>query len=112
MVLHSQTWEEDALDVEVGFSIHTQKDYHVTLAGEHTMTTRDLPAMEKMVTALHAGMPREGHSSYSAIGRWMEANGQRFAGPGRKVFITLPPADQEQHMMTEIQFPVEPSDVG
>jgi len=41
------------------------------------------------------------------IGRYVELNGFRLAGPGREVFLRTPRADRMEESVVEMQFPVE-----
>ncbi len=107
IILHADVWEDEAVDMEIGFILNSEKDYRIKITGEHVMAVRELPAIEKVATTLHVGLPREVHRSYSEIARWAETNGYRFAGPGRKVFIHLPEPGNELQTVAEVQFPLE-----
>jgi effector-binding domain-containing protein len=41
------------------------------------------------------------------IGRWIEANGYRIAGPYREIGIALPGTSSPDEMVVEVQMPIE-----
>jgi effector-binding domain-containing protein len=71
-----------------------------------------LPAISTMATVLRIGGFEQNCRSYGAIGMWVEDSGYRIAGPGREVLIQPPRTDYLDEMVTEIQFPVAPSDTS
>ena len=71
------------------------------------MTLSELPAVETMATVVRVGNPVDEFGCYSMLGTWVEANGYRFAGLGREVFLKAPHPDHLHETVTEIQFPVE-----
>ena len=68
-----------------------------------------LPGVEKMATVVHNGPFITIGEAYTAILKWIEANGYKINGPAREVY--LQPADKasqtDPDTVTEIQFPVE-----
>ncbi len=105
-VIHSDMFEMENLDVEIGYLLEKQMDAVVQLPDGCTMTTRELPGVEAMATAIGIGGPAGCSLSYSAIGLWTEANGYQFAGAGREVFLEVPDLDKMEEMILEIQFPI------
>jgi effector-binding domain-containing protein len=66
--------------------------------------------MPTMATIVRPGTNAASHSSFAAIGTWIEANDYAIAGPSREVFlesITEPPGFEAA--LVEIQFPVRPN---
>lgn len=106
VVVHSEYFEEDSWDLEIGWLVNEQVQTEVTVPGDRLMTIRELPAHETLVTAVRIGPPQINFGSYLSLGRWAEMNNYRIIGPGREVFLEYPqnPADA----VAEIQFPVEP----
>lgn len=47
----------------------------------------------------------ESTESYTTLGSWIEANGNKITGPSREVYLSPPVEDGTA--TTEIQFPVE-----
>jgi DNA-binding transcriptional MerR regulator len=108
-VIHSDTLETDRLDIELGAVLAGAADAAVTLPSERVLRVQTLPAIATMATIVRVGGFEQNCRSYGAIGRWVEDNGYRLAGPGREVLIQPPRTDQLDEMVTEIQFPVERS---
>lgn len=106
-VMHSETLENDRLDIELGLILHDTNEQQMTLPSERVMTTRLLPAVTLMATVVRIGGFENNCQSYGAIGLWIENNGYQIAGPGREVLIQPPHPNRLNEMVTEIQFPVE-----
>ncbi|MEM7034221.1 MAG: MerR family transcriptional regulator [Chloroflexota bacterium] len=106
-VFYSDMFTLEDVDVEAGVLLTEPLDIEIAITDRYVMTVRELPAVETMVTVVRSGLPQVGHRSYAALGSWVEANGYRFAGLGREVFIVPPTPDTKEETLTEIQFPVE-----
>ncbi|MGF1491626.1 MAG: MerR family transcriptional regulator [Microcoleaceae cyanobacterium] len=107
VVIHSELYETNNWDLEMGFLLNHELDTTVQLPRGVTMQVRDLPAVETAVTAVRFGGPENGHLSYSAIGAWVETHQYKLIGPGREIFVVPPKPGHEAEMVVEIQFPVE-----
>lgn len=98
---------DEKLDLEIGFSLTRPSNTAVRIAGDLVLRAGELPAVETMATIVRPGTNAESHSSFGAIGIWIEANAYKIAGPCREVFlepITGPPGFEGA--LVEIQFPV------
>lgn len=99
-------FDDDALDLEVGFALNKRLNDKVVLPGNLEMSVSTLPAAD-MATLVRSGPAYQSHLAFGSLGIWMEANGYEVAGPCREVFLELPfagPAADES--VVEIQFPV------
>ena len=99
--------DDEKLDLEIGFSLLRASNANVRLAGEHILRASELPAVDMMATIVRPGTNPASHTSFGAIGMWIEANGYQVAGPCREVFlepVTGPPGFEGA--LVEIQFPV------
>jgi len=106
VVAHSD-FEDESLDLEIGFTLTEPINASVHLPGAPTMTLRELEAVDSMACLVRAGPVQQSHLSYGALGVWMEANGYQIDGRCREVFLQLPPADPaREDAVVEIQFPV------
>ncbi len=105
VIIHSDVWEDEDLDMEVGFLV-SDRVQGVTLEN-YSMTLTQLAPVNHMLTLVRIGRPSLGHGNYSALGDWVSANGYQFAGAGREVFYRFPFIDREHQAIAEIQFPVE-----
>jgi len=67
----------------------------------------ELPAAT-MASVVHKGAYNTFNQAYEAIGRWIEANGYKIAGPNREIYLycTQPVRQDDDSYVTEIQFPV------
>ena len=72
---------------------------------------RQLPGVEMMATVVHNGPFISISEAYTAIIKWIDANGYRINDPAREVYLR-PAANGSQtdpETVTEIQFPIEKS---
>lgn len=95
-------------EIEMGRLTTTTHHAPVALTGDWQLTFRELPAVATMATFVVKGSTAAMHIGYSAIGLWAEANGYRFAGPPRELFLQLSQSADMRDAITEIQYPVEP----
>jgi DNA-binding transcriptional MerR regulator len=99
--------DDEKLDLDIGFSLTRPANTSVRIAGDLVLRAGELPAVDTMATIVRPGTNAESHSSFGAIGMWIEANSYEIAGPCREVFlepITGPPGFAGA--LVEIQFPV------
>jgi len=99
--------DTDALDLEIGYSLTRASNAVVKIAGGHVLGASELPAVETMAAIVRQGTNVESHTSFGAIGTWIEANNYEIAGPCREVFlepVTDPPG--LEGALVEIQYPV------
>ncbi len=99
--------ETDELDLEIGYSLTRPTNASVRITGDLVLRASELPAVKTMATIVRQGTNAESHTSFSAIGTWIEANNFEITGPCREVFlepITGPPGIEGA--LVEIQFPV------
>lgn len=99
--------EDEKLDLEIGYALTRFSNATVHLPGNATLTASELPAVETMATIVRPGTNAASHSSFAAIGTWIEANRYEIAGPCREVFLE-PVTGQPgfEKALVEIQFPV------
>jgi DNA-binding transcriptional MerR regulator len=105
VVAHSDFDDED-LDLEIGFGLTREVKRGVRLPDRREMTTRELPGVETLATLVRSGPIYQSHLAFGALGIWMEANGYRVAGPCREIFLDAPLQSVDAHIVMEIQFPV------
>jgi DNA-binding transcriptional MerR regulator/effector-binding domain-containing protein len=99
--------EDEKLDLEIGFSLTRPSNTSLRLSDGGQLLVSELPAIETMATIVRPGTNAASHSSFAAIGTWIEANRYEIAGPCREVFlepVTGPPGFEKA--LVEIQFPL------
>lgn len=106
VVAHSD-FEDEELDLEVGFTLTRPTNRTVRLPSDLEMSLRELEAVDTMATLVRTGPNYQSHLAYGALGVWLEANDCRIDGPCREVFLEMPFADPaKEEAVMEIQFPV------
>ena len=106
-IAHSPEFEPDAIDVELGFVLAGDPPPELPSLGKRTLQVRELPAVAHMAVCVRVGLPEHAHLITGRVGRYVEANGYRLAGPGREVFLRPPRPDRMEESVVEMQFPVE-----
>jgi effector-binding domain-containing protein len=106
-IAHSAEFEPDAIDVELGFLVNGELPATLPAVGKWTLGVRELPAVPSMAACVRVGLPEHAHLVTGKIGRYVELNGFRLAGPSREVFLRPPRADRMEESVVEMQFPVE-----
>jgi DNA-binding transcriptional MerR regulator len=107
MVVAHNDRDDEKLDLDIGYSLTRASNASVRIAGDLVLRASELPATDTMATIVRPGTNSESHSSFGALGAWIEANTYEIAGPCREVFlepITGPPG--LDGALVEIQFPI------
>lgn len=99
--------DDGKLDLEIGFSLTRPTNMSLRLPDGGVLLPGELPAVAAMATIVRPGTNAQSHSSFAAIGTWIEANRYEIAGPCREVFLE-PVTDLRTfaQALVEIQFPV------
>ena len=106
IVAHSD-FDDEELDLEIGFTMTQTGAAPLRLPGDLAMTTRELEAVPVMATVVRTGTPEQSHLAYGALGVWLEANDYAIDGRGREILLDMPLFDpSRQDVVMEIQFPV------
>jgi len=106
-IAHSAEFEPDVIDVELGFQVNGELPAVLPVVGKWTLAVRELPAVPTMAACVRVGLPEHAHLVTGKIGRYVELNGFRLAGPSREVFLRPPRPDRMEESVVEMQFPVE-----
>jgi len=70
------------------------------------VTVYEMPGIEAVASAVHVGDVARVGRAYSALSRWIGANGYRIAGPSRMIAVRRNP-DDAAAAVSEVQWPVE-----
>ena len=105
-LFHTDAFVIENPDVEMGFLLNEAVDESLQLSSGHKLTMRILPRVEMAACAVRIGGFENGYESYGNVGRWLEANDYRLAGPVREVFIVPPHPERVEETVCEIQLPV------
>ncbi|WP_433725958.1 MerR family transcriptional regulator [Nocardia sp. CA-129566] len=85
-------------------NVHAAMPVNVDPAGAHEFTIVDLPAVPQAATVVHRGSMDEVLEPWQSLGKWIDANGYRSAGPAREV--TLEFTEDPSDWVTELQEPI------
>lgn len=105
IVLAHSDFDDEQLDLEIGFSLTRAINRRMSLADGRDLTLGELPAVPTMAAVVRRDADLDSHRAFGALGQWIEANGFDICGPCREVF--LKPPFQGGDVVVEIQFPVE-----
>lgn len=107
-VVYTDSFTTDNNDVELGYFLKKPIEHSISLTDQIVLQTRELPAVEKMATAVQTGSPDLVFIALGKIGMWIEANGYQISGPYREIGIEFPKSGiVEDEMVIEVQMPVE-----
>lgn len=106
-IVHTGSFRVRDNDVELGYLLNRPLADPVRLASGRVLSARELPAVRTMACAIQDGGPDLVFIALGRIGRWIEANGYRMAGPYREIVIASPGTDVSEDWIVEVQMPVE-----
>lgn len=106
-IAHSAEFEPEGIDVELGFLATDASPPEMTLKDGVTLTSRMLPAVERLACCVRVGPPQDAHLVTARIGRYVETNGWRLGGPNRELFLQRPDPARMQDSVVEMQFPLD-----
>lgn len=107
IVIAYSDFDDEELDLAIGFSLTRDFRKPVILASGDVMTPGELPGVDRLATLARRGPIAQAHVAFGALGLWMEANGCNIAGPSREIFLDAPFGHvAEDETVMEIQFPV------
>jgi DNA-binding transcriptional MerR regulator/effector-binding domain-containing protein len=107
MVVADNRDDDDALSLNIGFSMRREAQRAVVLGNGLTLRPMLLPAIDTMLTLVREGPGEDAHKAFGAIGHWLDTNRFRIAGPCREVFLeTIRDPPVLNATLVEIQFPV------
>jgi DNA-binding transcriptional MerR regulator len=100
-IYHDEGYKESDVDVE---AVAMLKQAVPAMPG---VQVYELP-WATMASLVHHGAYNRLSAAYEALGKWIEANGYRIAGPGRELYLYCgqPVRQDDETYVTEIQFPV------
>lgn len=107
-VAHSPQFELDELDVEFGILLEDAFDR--AIPGDSVLKMRELEAVERMAVCVRVGLPEDAHLVTAKIGRFLDASGDKLAGPSREVFLQPPDLERMHEAVVEMQFPIKSHD--
>lgn len=100
-IYYNHEYTEQDIDVETAALIEKPP---AAVRETDRVKLRQLEAVEQMACILHAGRLDNILETYAALGKWIQANGYRIAGPCREIYLQPAVSDNP---VTEIQYPVE-----
>lgn len=105
-VFHDEGYEEERVDVEVGFPVESRDAKPIALKHGLHMTATTLPAVPLLATTVHCGEWLTLSQAYIQLGQWIDRNGYQLSGPGREIFHHIDWQNNLRLTVTELQFPV------
>jgi DNA-binding transcriptional MerR regulator len=95
-------------DIALGYLLKRPAHHAVALSDQYELRSEELPPVAAMATVVQIGEPDLIFLALGKIGRWIEANGYRLAGPYREIGLELPTGGTPEEMTIEVQMPIEP----
>jgi DNA-binding transcriptional MerR regulator len=107
-VVYTEEFRLHHNDIALGYLLAQPVDQTVPLSDEYQLRMVELPAIATMASVVQVGGPGLIFAALGRIGRWIEANGYRLAGPYRELGLQLPTDGNVDEMVIEVQMPLEP----
>jgi DNA-binding transcriptional MerR regulator len=105
VILHSESFETENTDIEMGFLLTQERAPAGTLADGQKLLVRTVPAVATMATLVCVGFTQH-DARYGTLGSWIEQYHWQLAGPSWECFIEpFHPARLDEAII-EIQLPV------
>lgn len=108
-------WEESFStsnkDIEIGFFLKKSIEKAIRLNDEHLLSCQTLPAIKMMATSVQAASQDLDFIGLGNVGRWIESNGYKMAGPYREIIFDANQLSEMENATIEIQMPVEKIDL-
>jgi effector-binding domain-containing protein len=100
-IYYDEEYRERDVDAEAAVGVDA------SLPSEGRVEIRTLPGVESMACVVHQGPYDTINEAYTALGKWIEANGYQIAGPPREVYVqSMSQGVDPSAYITELQFPV------
>ncbi|MEM7802812.1 MAG: MerR family transcriptional regulator [Chloroflexota bacterium] len=106
-LMHSEEFDNENIDAEVGYLMPKSLDLEVPLFEELILRERILPGVDEMASVILVGGPDRYPAGFEAVTRWCEANGYDIHTPERHICLEMPANENPEEMVVELQFPVE-----
>jgi len=107
-VVYTEEFRLHNNDIALGYLLTRAVDQPIPLSDQYELRVVELPAVATMATAVQVGGPELIFTALGRIGRWIEANRYRIAGPYRETGLQLPANEHLDEMVIEVQMPIEP----
>ncbi|MBZ0285323.1 MAG: MerR family transcriptional regulator [Anaerolineae bacterium] len=105
-VFHDDCYDEQRIDIEIGFSITSESSEAIPLPRGSTLKTGELAGVKLMACTIHQGEWMKLAYGYAALGLWIDTNGYQISGAGRELFHHIGLDDQHYMTVTELQLPI------
>ncbi|HKD76216.1 MAG TPA: MerR family transcriptional regulator [Ktedonobacterales bacterium] len=105
VVLHSENFDTENSDIEMGFLVETERVAPIMLSEGRVISIRAVPAVEAAATMVCVGLANH-DGGYGTLGTWIEQHHYRLAGPSWEVFIEPLQPGKLDEAVIEIQLPV------
>jgi effector-binding domain-containing protein len=107
-VVYTEEFRLHNNDIALGYLVTHAVNQPISLSDQYDLRMMELPAVATMATVVQVGGPELIFAALGRIGRWIEANGYRLAGPYRELGLQLPTNETLDEMVIEAQMPIEP----
>ncbi len=106
-IYHETAYESqnERIDIEMAAEVEASLLTKAALFPPARVSIRELPGSSTMACLLHQGDYDGLWDAHIALMTWIEANGSYSIGPGRCIYLRVPP--QEGEPLTELQIPIE-----
>lgn len=105
MLYHHQGFRDTDLDLEIAVPVAESVVQAVALDDQRQLQLCQTTAYQRVASVIEDGHQADWSGSTSALGQFMEINGESLVGPMREVYLTAP--DDEAGWLVELQMPLQ-----
>lgn len=105
IIWHSESYEEENIDAQIGYILNSPATKHVT-CGSRILEPTTLPAVEYAATTTRVNPETAPGVYFQQLGNWIETHKYQITGSYREVFLELK-LGKTPEVVIDVQFPVK-----
>jgi len=105
IIWHSESYEEENIDAQIGYILNSPATQHV-MCGSRILEPTTIPAVEYAATTTRVNPATAPGICFQLLGNWIETHNYKIAGSYREVFLELKLGTIPE-VVIDVQFPVK-----
>lgn len=105
IIWHSESYEEENIDAQIGYILNSPATKHVT-CGSRILEPTTLPSIESVASTTRINPSSAPGIYFQQLGNWIETHNYTITGSYREVFLELK-LGKTPEVVIDVQFPVK-----
>lgn len=105
IIWHSESYEEEDIDAQIGYILNSRATEQVT-CGSRVLEPTTIPPVENAATTTRVNPASAPGIYFQQLGNWIETHNYAIVGPYREIFLELK-LDKTPEVVIDVQFPVK-----